>query len=464
MLPGFIGMANNGDFGKVTGYFCLIPRGAETNFIYFQPAYVWHARNFWDSPYHSSESALAWVATRLAGATKEGAGFDIRWMGAIHAALFLGALAVLMAGLRGTLREMPRWAAAAMAVAPVLIFTDVLYAANLNSFFMDTAALCGLMLMTASAVWMALEEEPSVVPVSIFAAAALLFATSKVQHAIWMVLPAAWLFASGIRMKARHLRRFAYGAAIVVLLSGAWMLATVDPSYRGQAMFNLLFYRLGPRGADLTSLGVAPQELRYIGMHSYIPGAPASDQDWTDGFYRRTGFARLLGWYARHPGTTLGLIRDTAANDAAEMRQNNLSNFRVEAGHPPGARTQRFAAWSSLRGELLRRWPWHIAVWYALFAAGCLYLGSRVAWVALGVAALGAGEFLAASLADCLETARHLLLFQAATDLTLCFAVGWAIHQAIHTGAIHTKAIHTRAIHTGAIHTGAIQKMIRHTP
>ena len=56
LLPGFIGIASNGDFGKVYGWLCLAPRGVETNFTYFQPEYVWSARNYWDSPYHSSET------------------------------------------------------------------------------------------------------------------------------------------------------------------------------------------------------------------------------------------------------------------------------------------------------------------------------------------------------------------------------------------------------------------------
>ena len=59
LFPGYIGIANNGDFGKVYGWLCLAPRGPETNFVYFQPDYVWSARNYWNSPYHSSESALA---------------------------------------------------------------------------------------------------------------------------------------------------------------------------------------------------------------------------------------------------------------------------------------------------------------------------------------------------------------------------------------------------------------------
>jgi len=80
-----------------------------------------------------------------------------------------------------------------------------------------------------------------------------------------------------------------------------------------------------------------------------------------------------------------------------------------------------------LRGALLARWPWYMALWYALFIAGAI-LGSsrsRIAWVALGVAVLGLEEFAAAALADCMETARHLFLFHACTDLTFCLAAAY---------------------------------------
>jgi hypothetical protein len=421
LLPAFIGIANNGDFGKVYGWLCLAPRGAETTFIYFQPDYIWSARNYWNSPYHSSESALAWMATRFAGATREGVPFDIRWLGAIHAALCLAAFGVLLTGLRG----MGRRAQAASAVLPLVVFTDVSYTAYMNSFYMDAAALCALLLMVAAAVWMTASTPPRAAPLCVFALAALLFVTSKVQHAVWMWLPAALLIARGIEWNPRRWRALAWSAAGLVVLAGAAMLSSTDASYRGQAMFNVLFFRLGPSGADLQALGVRPEELRYTGMNAYTPGAPAADRAWTEEFGRRTGFVRLVGWYARHPGSTLGFLAETLTKGAPEMRPVNLGNFRAEDGRAPAARTERFAAWSNWRSGLLRRWPWHMVVWYALFVAGCLASGSPVRWVAMGIAALGAGEFTVAALGDSLDAARHLFLFHAATDVTVCFAAAW---------------------------------------
>jgi hypothetical protein len=433
LLPGFIGIANNGDFGKVYAWLCLAPRGAETNFTYFQPDYVWSARNYWDSPYHSSERTLAYLATRMAGATHEGAAFDIRWLGALHAALFLAAFGILLAALGGR-----GWRVlAASAALPLIVFTDVCYTAYLNSFYMDAAALCGLLLMAAAALWMIWSPAPRAAPLAAFTVAALLFVTSKAQHAVWMALPGALPIACGVRWNMRW-RAAAWSAALAVLLAGAAMLGSIDAAYRGQALFNVLFFRLAPAGADLAPLGVSHEELRYRGMHAYMPGVPAADRAWAGEFARRTGTARLLRWYARHPGTALGFLAETLRQGAPEMRPVNLGNFRVEDGRAAGAKTQRFALWSNFRAWLLRRWPWHLPVWYVVFLAGCLASRSPAGWVAMGVAALGLGEFALAALGDSLDAGRHLFLFQAATDLTICFAAAWLLQKGLPKTMRHT--------------------------
>jgi hypothetical protein len=320
-----------------------------------------------------------------------------------------------------------------------VVFTDICYTAYLNSFYMDAAALCGLLLMTASAVWMTARTPPRAAPLCVFALAALLFVTSKTQHAVWMWLPATLLIAWGVQWNRRW-RAAAWSAAGLVLVAGAGMLITTDRAYRGEALFNVLFFRLGPAGADLRSLGVRPEELRYRGMHSYVPGAPTRDRQWTEEFGGRTGFARLIGWYARHPRSTLGFLSKTLKVGAPEMRQINLSNFRAEDRRAPGARTGRFAMWSNWRSGLSSRWPWHLPVWYVVFLAGCLLSASPLRWLAMGIAGLGVGEFLAAALGDSLDAGRHLLLFQAATDLTICFAAAWLVQK------------------------GLVPKTIRHTP
>jgi hypothetical protein len=300
---------------------------------------------------------------------------------------------------------------------------------------MDAAAFCGLMLLMAAAAWLARSGDPAPAPVLLYAFGGLLFVTSKTQHAIWMLLPAAYLVYLSLQWRRNRLLGLIVAALLVI--GGGLELATADPGNRAQALFNKLFFQIGQSGPDgpriLQELGVAPDELKYIGTHSYVADSPAGNFQWVVAFYSRTGYPRLLAWYARHPGRAVAMLWRTLATDAGEMRQSNLSNYRRQDGHRPGERTGRFALWSGFRGLLLVHWPAHLLVWYALFMAGCIAAirrgAARFGWLGLMVAALGLGQFAVASLADCLETARHLFLFQVATDLTICIAVTWAVYR-----------------------------------
>ena len=65
-LPGFIGMANNGDFGKVIGPLCI--GGADNyadDFIFFQPDYLRDQKFCYTPHIPSSEIFLARVATAV---------------------------------------------------------------------------------------------------------------------------------------------------------------------------------------------------------------------------------------------------------------------------------------------------------------------------------------------------------------------------------------------------------------
>ena len=420
-VPPFIGLANNADFGKVAGWLSLAPvDGWDSNFVFFQPDWIRHQRDYWRSPYYSSETVLAWLAATLSGATAaEGAHFDIRVLGAIHAAFLLAAMGIAV-----------RWRA--VAVAAILAFGDVCYIAYCNSFYMDAAAMCSLLLMVAAAAWMAVTERPTVVQFLVYGFAGLVFVTSKTQHAIWFLLVTSFL-----AMQCRRGPRIAGALIAAVLLCAAGLeLGTAEPSNRAQALFNKIFFQLGPMGADLRELGVRPEEMRLVGTHSYMPGSPALDRPWVNAFYARTGYGRLLVWYLRHPGGALRVLNQTLRTDAPAMRSENLSNYRREDGHPAGARTDRFAGWSGIRSAMLARWPYLVAVWYVVFVAGCIRGRGRaggLAHLALGVAVLGAGEFLVAALADCLETGRHLFLFHVCTDLTICFAVAAVVSGSLKT-------------------------------
>ena len=432
-VPPFIGLSNNGDFPKVTGLFSLGPKynGWVDNFFYFTSEYVYDPSYYWNSGVYSSEQLLAWAASTIGKLIGKRGEFDIRFMGAVHVLLFLGAYYTLLLALRRS----SRLARYGVAVIVLAIFTDVNYVSYFNSFYTDTAALLGLFLMVAMAFYIVMRDAVSAGPLVLFGAAALLFITSKAQHGILGFVPAAFVLVS-VRLSKRPQIRYLGGLLCALLLAASTLMLLITPRfYKGQALFNLVFVQIAPKSAapleDLNELGLNESDLCYVGMNAFQPDSPVNDEQWASDFYARSGYSSVARFYMRHPSRALGILQQDLHEEAYRIRPWNLANTRRVDGHPPGTLTDRFAAWSNLRSSLFSGWPAHIIVWYLLLVGGSVAVIYRdpsrtvtaVASICLVVAGMAIFEFCFASLADATETYRHLFLFHAMTDLTVCFAV-----------------------------------------
>jgi hypothetical protein len=436
LIPPFIGIANNGDFPKVAGRLSLGPRVEGQNFLYFVPDYVRAERYHWESEVLSSDLAPAWLAVQIHDLFRSGNGFDIRWLGAVDCALFLAAFYGLLVVLRPE-SSLVRWVVAG---AALLIFTDVCYSAYLNSFYSDAAGLLGLLLAVVAAVRLATLEPPRSYLVLLFGLAALFWITSKSQHGMWGFLPAAFLFFLSRRWPARRARLLAQSVVAVLLMATVAVVAITPKNYKTQPLFNLIFFDLAMRSAaplaDLRELGLGPGDLRLIGLNAFSPGSPGDDPQFLAEFQQRTSYGRLARFYLAHPGRALDKLKRDLETNTFQMRPQNLSNFRQQDGHPPGAQTTRFALWSDLRSRLYLLWPYYVVLLHLSIAAGAIWLirrkggtAARVAWITLGLIAITWGEFAVASLADACETYRHLFLFHALTDLTICLALAGILTQ-----------------------------------
>jgi hypothetical protein len=167
-------------------------------------------------------------------------------------------------------------------------------------------------------------------------------------------------------------------------------------------------------------------------MHAFTPGGPANDLAWLQEFGHRGGYANLMRFYLKHPAVTFQLMRRDIVQEAWLIRADNLSNFPRSAGHPAGARTSRMASWSSGQSWLEHHWPICSVLWYALVLIGAMTVLLRgqlsndqraFAIAVLFATLLGAGEFCVSTLADAIETYRHLLMFHLFTDLSIFFSL-----------------------------------------
>src|SRR5205823_9298439 len=142
----------------------------------------------------------------------------------------------------------PKGVQATVAAVPILVLTDVCYTSLLNSFYMDAAAFSSLLLMAGAAVWISAGKESRPAQLGLFFVAALLFVTSKPQHAIWCCFPALFMAVSGTRARLRSLRVPAAGMAAIILAAGVYIERTADRGYKGLVLFDVLFNRIGLEG------------------------------------------------------------------------------------------------------------------------------------------------------------------------------------------------------------------------
>jgi hypothetical protein len=431
-LPGFIGLANNGDYPKVLGPLCI--GGADNyanNFIFFQSDYVRDPKFCWNPHIPSSENAIAWLAASLQNIVQGGSHFDIRWIAALHSLVFLGFYYSVLLLLR-PLHPIPR---IVLSLVALCIFADSGTVALFNSFFADTAGILGGLMTIVLAVHLIEAGTIRRGTLVLFGLAALLFVTSKAPHALAGIVPLAFVVLLTWRATVPSTRILAGSIAIVLLAGMTWVLTTTPGWYQGQARFNLVFFKIAmkdtPAAAlDLGELGLGNADLRYAGTNAYMPHSPMLDDNWSANFCDRCTYGRVLSFYLHHPIRMLSFLWSDLNVEARQRRQDNLSNFRREDGHPAGAKTYRFALWSSLRSWLFEHWPPHILLWYLFALVALPYLAIRgksgyrraIACVIVAISFMAVAEFGMASLADACETHRHLLLFHVFTDAALFLA------------------------------------------
>jgi hypothetical protein len=434
LVKPIVGLANNGDFERVMAYAGLrytSDRYEDKYFTHvvseFAYAPVW-AR----SGYLSSETLLARAAREASRPFSRGGLFDLRWMGAFHAALVVVGIALLVAAAAPL--GVPAQAVAAALL--VFFFTDVGYAAPLNSFYSQAASLAFLLPAAGLATlgisrgglrgWLLLA----------YALAAAGFVGSKPQECLHGPLLAllAWRLAPDA---ARARRGVALVAAALCAVSVLFFLGIPDRSFREVALYRSVFeetLRDSPDpAADLAALGADPSLAVYAGRSAYAPDAPLADPAFRRGFFDRVGYGALVRFYAAHPRRLAARLA-RAAPGGVRLRPGALGNFERDApGWTPNRTSDRFALWSRVRWRLAPV----AAAWLTLLlggsaiaaAAGWRFagpLGRRAREAILVLVAMAAVEFAVCVLADSLESVhRHLFTFHALCDLLLAADAAW---------------------------------------
>jgi hypothetical protein len=417
------GLADNGDFPKVLGQLDICSNAPEPRwFKYVNSPYSIGPECDWDSQLISSEAILA-EGIKQSAELRGKQSFSIQWAGGAHLAIVLGAFAILLWGLR----ESPPLVRYSLPPLAIFIFSDVAYVSYLNSFYMDAASFVFLLLTIALAV--AAFLRPRWWVEMALGLAAVLLVTSKTQHAI-LGIPLALLAVYAGRRNRRW-----FVSAIVTLAATIAMFALTTAEYKAYPLNNLIFYRLLPESTDraplISALGLSHDDLLLEGTHSYSPNAPVQDPKWRDAFVKRESFGKIALYYLHNPSVPLQMLFHDLRDSAPWIRSAELGNYRRKDGFAPGTLARRFAWWSDVRAWAMRVFPEYVVLLYAfagIFSLACCFRKSLAArWplypLVLMLVVSGVVEFCFSSLADCLETERHLFIFQVITEMVILFAL-----------------------------------------
>jgi hypothetical protein len=397
--PPYTGLANNGDFGKVSGPLALGPAHPvpQETFHHYIREWSVQERYHLRVTYWGVESWLARAAVWLGGTHP----FDLRWLALLHSLVFAASAWAI---------SRQSWWTIAVAVA---LLTDAAYVTYFASFYFDAAAIAFFPLFIFAS-WR-YEREPSRMLACVVVLAGIGFALSKGPHA-----PAAIVLGASLWLRRRR-DYFCIGTLIVV--AALWMTLQTRPEYKATAFYNLVFSKMLPADSQaLAKLGLDPELSRLRGTNAFEPQSPAQSEPWLLRFYPTDGYTRVLRYYATNPAVALKFLWSDLRDEANEIRAENLGNYEYGIGKRPGEQSTLFGWVSAFKSALFRWTPWHVLVLIPMLGfAACRAPFSR--WCVFAVLFTAAYELAIASLADACETNRHLLLFHLAYDLLIVLAV-----------------------------------------
>ena len=434
-VPPSIGLANNGDFGKMTGRFSLGPGTFDTSdeYKYVTSRWVYNRSFYWLSDNRSSE-LIPITAAVLTGWWFSNHIFDIRILGAIHASLWIACFAAFLP----LLRPLAGWRRPMVSAVAVFIFTDVSYIACCNSFYTDVAAF--LFLAWSVVLWLHVVngQAPSTGLFVTFVGASILCVLSKAQHAALGPFLCVLAVIAAMLFEGRWRKALALLAAGLILAAAAVSFQLMPEQEKRDDAYAGIFMIVLPKSTavleDLRELGLGPEYLPFVN-HWPIPAVDnttAGQQLWND-FNQRTSHGKMAWFMLWHPWRAAAIVYRTLHHEAF-LRRPHLGNYERQYGFPAGAETNSFGWWSALRSAPFRLAPWHILVWYAAVFGLGIWLairkrGSvalRMSLLGVLLAGMGLVELGVSSVADAGEIARHLFLFHVITDFTIVLAIVWA--------------------------------------
>lgn len=424
------GLPDNGDFAKVLSAMKIGPApGTEQALAnrYFSPNYSIDQRFLWDAELPTSEFWIAKAAKRYAKWFLPAGTFDLRILGILHTLIVGLALWLMLRSLRRETFTVELCAGLLL----VFIFSDIEYVQFFSTPYADAAAIAFFCLFVGAAlnVW---RQGPRVTLfwMAAFAASGCLFLTSKLQHQLDVVPFVALAGIIAIRSNSKRVRFYCILPTLAFIAATIFMSTHTRRDYRADPIYAMVFTRLAGHSAQpeqiLREFGIPASYLPYVGTLPFQKGYLLDDPAQRDFFVNTVTLRTIAGFYLHHPATAIHWLVNDLHEFAPDVNLKGwgVHRFRI-ADFDRHQNDTRFTWWSSLRGGIQARFWLFVPLLYFATLACCSAAAFVPKWALLlpnwpvvaTISVVGALTFIVASLNDCIETARHIIVFQTSTDL-----------------------------------------------
>ncbi len=426
-----IGLADQGDFGRILGRFGYAAEDKSATIAFVAPKYVSDQnsrRHGWEQ--FSSEYLFVACAILLNKIISPDGKLDIVVIGIVHTLAFLAAFARLLTVTKQYRVSPYLW------VAGLIVLTDVGYAAYWNSFYAEPASCIFFLLLAAESIAICNSSRVSAGQITLWSLWAILWIMAKAQNAPLGVLLTLFSVRLWWWTKERATRQLAILGCVLIGSATLINIITIPAGVRFADSYNQMFLAILPESrnasADLNALDLQPELVKYSGTGAWSPGSGFQEMVASGLIGNKINHAAIVRFYWQHP-TRIWRHARILLPIAFSLRPEWCGNFERSAGRGPGARSAAFTLWSSFHEQVLQRIGKLILILLlaspVFAAAAWIYLPTRRRRIELfgllSVCCLTA--FLVAALGDAWDKVKHLFLFNLMLDATLIFAAAFVI-------------------------------------
>jgi hypothetical protein len=326
-VPPIVGLADQGDFARVIGLFGYGPADKTTEYAYVAGKYVPDPKaRLQVYEQATTEYIFAAAAVLLNKLISQDGSLDIRVIGLVHLIAFL------------------------YAFHPLLILTDVGYAAYWNSFYAEPASLIFFLLLLAESI--------------VTCGTAEVTTAQAIRWSLWAFL---WVFAKPVNTpEGILLALFAFrifGARLLTVLSALLITAavvvnitTVPTPNTWPTVYDQIFLAILPEShdpaADAQELGLPEEWLKYSGTGAWSQGTNLYEGVKTGLIGKKITNGAIARFYLRHP-LRIWRRAKRILPVAFSLRPEWCGNFERSAGKPAGAHSESFDVWSGFHEHWL---------------------------------------------------------------------------------------------------------------